>query len=414
MPAPPVPASTVPAPGVPAPPTTPAADPTAPPGRSRVDELVDATPASRDRVVDLLRVASIGVVVAWHWTLSVTHWRDGRLTMPNPIDDVAGLWVLTWVLQVMPVFFVVGGYANLAGWDAVTRAGGGARRFLAGRLWRLGAPMAAWLACWVVADLVVRAAGGRSVLDWGGVVFVPLWFLGVYAGVVLAVPATARLHRAAGGWVLAGLAAGIAIAEAVRLGLDAGGPVPGAVGSGLVWLWCHQLGYWWRDGRLAAGGRRAAAAVAAAGLTGLVLLTTVGPYPRSMVAVRGEATSNMSPTSACIAALAVFQLGLVLLARPRLAAWASRRPVWRATVVANGLAMPVFCWHMTALVVFIGLYERAGLGLADRPTAAWWWSRPVWLAGPALVLAAILWLGARAGRGARGARSGRGAARVGN
>jgi hypothetical protein len=154
--------------------------------------------------------------------------------------------------------------------------------------------------------------------------------------------------------------------------------------------------------------------VAAAGLAGLVLLTTAGPYPRAMVAVRGEATSNMSPTSACVAALAVFQLGLVLLARPRLAAWASRRPVWRATVVANGLAMPVFCWHMTALVVFIGMYERAGLGLADRPTAAWWWSRPLWLAGPALVLATILWLGARAGRSARGARAGRGAARGGN
>jgi Acyltransferase family len=372
--------------------------PTPPPRRTRVDDLVDATPASRDRVVDLLRAASIGVVVVWHWTLSVTHWHDGRLTMPNPIGEVPGLWALTWVLQVMPVFFVVGGYANLAGWDAVARAGGGAGRFVAGRLRRLGAPVAAWLACWVVTDLAVRAAGGRSVLDWGGVVFVPLWFLGVYAGVVLAVPVTARLHRAAGGWALAGLAAGIAVAEAVRLGIDAGGPVPGAVGSALVWLWCHQLGYWWRDGRLVAGGRRAAAAVAAAGLAGLVLLTTAGPYPTSMVAVRGEAISNMNPTSACIAALAVFQLGLILLARPRLAAWAARRPVWRATVAANGLAMPVFCWHMTALVVFIGLYERAGLALADRPTAAWWWSRPLWLAGPALVLAAVLILGARAGR----------------
>ncbi|HET6954068.1 MAG TPA: acyltransferase [Acidimicrobiales bacterium] len=372
---------------------------------SDVDALVDATPASRDRVVDLLRAGSIAVVVLWHWTLSVTHWRDGRLTMPNPIGDVPGLWALTWVLQVMPVFFLVGGYANLAGWDAVVRGGGGASQFLAGRLRRLGGPVVAWLACWAVVDLAWRAAGGRSVMDWGLVVFVPLWFLGVYAGAVLAVPLTARLHRAAGVWVLAGLAGGIAVAEVVRLGLDPGGPLPGLAGSALVWLWCHQLGYWWRDGRIVAAGRTAALGLSAAGLATLVLLTTAGPYPRSMVAVRGEAVSNMYPTTACVAALGVFQLGLVLLARPRLAAWVARRGVWRATVVANGLAMTVFCWHMTALVVFLGVYERSGLALADRPTAGWWLSRPVWLVGPGLVLAAVVSVAARPGRRPAGRRT---------
>ncbi|QAY62613.1 hypothetical protein ET495_04360 [Xylanimonas allomyrinae] len=92
---------------------------------SSLDALVDATPASRERVVDLLRVLAIGVVVLWHWSLSLTHWRpDGVLTMPNPIPDVPGGWAMTWVFQVMPVFFLVGGYANLAGWQAVTRDGG--------------------------------------------------------------------------------------------------------------------------------------------------------------------------------------------------------------------------------------------------------------------------------------------------
>ena len=62
------------------------------------------------------------------------------------------------------------------------------------------------------------------------------------------------------------LAAGIGVAEALRLGAGEGGPVPGLVGSALVWLWCHQLGYFWRDGSLAAGGPARAAVVAAAGL----------------------------------------------------------------------------------------------------------------------------------------------------
>jgi Acyltransferase family len=364
---------------------TPAAAP-----RPGVDDLVDATPASRDRVVDLLRAVSICVVVLWHWTLSVTHWRDGRLTMPNPVADVPGLWAATWVLQVMPVFFLVGGYANLAGWEATTRDGGGAGRFVAGRLRRLAAPLVPWLGCWLAFDLAVRAAGGRSVLAWGMVVFVPLWFLAVYAGVVAATPLTARLHALHRGRVLVVLAAGIGLAEAFRLGAGVGGPVPGLVGSALVWLWCHQLGYFWRDGSLAAGGPARAAAVAAAGLGTLAALTSLGPWSRSMVATRGDEVSNMFPTSACVAALAAFQMGLILLARPTLSRWLARRGPWRAVVAANGVALPVFCWHMTALVVVIGLYERAGLTLADRPTAAWWATRPVWLAGPALVLVALL------------------------
>jgi len=155
-------------------------------------------------------------------------------------------------------------------------------------------------------------------------------------------------------------------------------------------LFCHQLGYFWRDGTLPKGGWPLAAAVAAAGFTGLVLLTTFGPYSRSMVAVQGEDTSNMFPTTAPIAALATFQLGLVMLARPRLNAWLQRRGPWRTVVAANGVTMPVFTWHMTALVAFLWLYERVGFALSSEPTAAWWLTRPVWIVGPGLLLAGLL------------------------
>ncbi|HEU0171123.1 MAG TPA: acyltransferase family protein [Acidimicrobiales bacterium] len=377
-----------------------------------IDDLVDATPAARDRVVDLLRAVSIGVVVLWHWSLSITHWRAGALTMPNPVGDVPGLWAATWVLQVMPVFFFVGGYANLAGWEAVGRGGDGAAgRFLCSRMRRLVGPLIPWLGCWLVADLAWRAAGGRSVLAWGTVVFVPLWFLGVYAGVVLAVPVTARMHARWRWRVPAALVAAALTADVLRLGLDVGGAVVGLAGSACVWLFCHQLGYFWRDGTLSiqidtcgaavevggcrsvsmlAVGRRRAGALVAAGLGGLVVLTAVGPYPAAMVAVRGAGTSNMFPTTACIAALASFQLGVVLWLHPRLDALLRRRAAWRAVVAANGLAMPVFCWHMTALVAFLWLYERAGFTLAAEPTAGWWLTRPVWVVGPGLVLGAVL------------------------
>jgi hypothetical protein len=141
--------------------------------------------------------------------------------------------------------------------------------------------------------------------------------------------------------------------------------------------------------------RRRARTLVAGGLGSLVLLTQVGPYPVSMVAVRGERVSNMFPTTACIAALAVLQLGLVLWARPALARWLQRRRVWRTVVAANGVAMTVFCWHMTALVLFLLAYEAAGFTLATDPTTAWWLARPVWIAGPAVVLAGLMAVFAR-------------------
>lgn len=98
----------------------------------------------------------------------------------------------------------------------------------------------------------------------------------------------------------------------------------------------------------------------------------------------------MFPTTAPIAALATFQLGLVMLARPRLNAWLQRRGPWRAVVAANGVTMPVFTWHMTALVAFLWLYERAGFALHSEPTAEWWLTRPVWIVGPGVLLAGIL------------------------
>lgn len=375
-----------------------------------VDALVDATPDSRDRVVDLLRAVSIAVVVLWHWTFSITQWRHGALRMPNPIGDVPGLWAGTWLLQVMPLFFLVGGYANQAGWDGVLRTGGGARQFWAKRFGRLVRPVAVYVGCWTVVDLAWQASGGRSVLDWGMVVFVPLWFLGVYVGVVALVPLTARLHARRPGTTLATLAAGVLLADLLRLGPElAVGPV-GLAGSALVWIFCHQLGYVWRSWTTASALRDAAPAPAAdpvggspeaavrrqavglvvGGFGALVALTAIGPYPASMVAVRGEDVSNMFPTTACIAALAVFQLGLVLLVRPVLTRWLQRRRVWRTVVAANGVAMTVFCWHMTALVLFLLAYEAAGFTLATEPTEGWWLTRPVWILGPALLLAGLM------------------------
>ena len=82
-------------------------------GATAAGRVAAATPAGRDRFADLLRVVSIVVVVAGLWLMAVVVWRDGRVEGGNALALVPGLWLATWLLQVMPLFFFVGGLANL-------------------------------------------------------------------------------------------------------------------------------------------------------------------------------------------------------------------------------------------------------------------------------------------------------------
>jgi hypothetical protein len=325
---------------------------------------------------------------------SITQWSDdGSLVMPNPIGDIPGLWLATWLLQIMPVFFFVGGFANMASYEAVERRGGGAMAFIAGRMKRLGKPVGVYLAVWAAGDVAARllVPGYSGVTHWGMVVFVPLWFLGVYTGVVLLAPVTARLHRSGRELTIVAMVAVILLADLARFRFDIGWA--GLVTSAAVWLFAHQLGYFWRDGTLT-GSTRRLWAMALGGLTALIVLTNIGVYPHSMVSLQGE-SSNMFPTTACIAALAVFQVGVVLLLRNRAERWLAGRHPWTVTVALNAVAMTIFTWHMTALVAAIGLYQMLGYELGEQADAGWWWQRPLWLVLPGIVLGALVAVFAR-------------------
>ncbi|WP_433293674.1 acyltransferase family protein [Pseudonocardia sp. CA-142604] len=358
-----------------------------------LDRLVAATPAARDRTVDLLRAFSIAVVVVWHWALAITHEQDGRYVMSNPIDTVPLAWLATWLLQVMPLFFLVGGFADLAAWDRAERR---PWVFLRRRLIRLLRPAAVFVAVWTVAEAILQSAvpSYPGIGAYAQIVITPLWFLAAYLWVVLLVPLTAAAHRRAAFPAVALLGAAVVAVDAARFG--AGLAALGAVNTALVWVFVHQLGYLWRDGMLAPVHRRCA--LAAAGLGGLVVVATIDVYPRSMVAIVGDERSHMYPTTAGIAALAVFQLGVVLLLHPILARWTRRRLVWKGVVAVNAVAVTVFLWHPTALLLTLGAVQAAGLPIHSAPTAEWWAQRPLWLLGPVLVLAGLVALFARAER----------------
>jgi hypothetical protein len=343
--------------------------------------LAAATPAGRDRYVDLLRVVSLGAVIGGHWLMAVP---DGRDRVTNVLAVVPELRLATWLLQVMPVFFLVGGFAHATALASIGRRGGGYADFARSRAGRLLRPTAVFAAVWLLLALAAALAGQDQGLVRVALrtVTQPLWFLGVYLGLVALAPVMWRLHGRLGGWVPVGLLGAAAVVDVLRF---AGHPGIAVLNLLLVWAAVHQLGFLYADGTLQRGGRRLALLLAGGGLGAVVLLTTAGPYPVSMVGVPGESMSNMSPPSLALAAHAIWLVGVVLLVREPATRWLARPRVWRAVVAANGLAMTAFLWHLSAAFALVAAFGNAG---GAPGSAGWWATRPLWL-GAATLLTAV-------------------------
>ena len=89
---------------------------------SRAAELADRTPPSRNRYVDFLRAMSMLVVIVGHWLAAAPYFDAAdTLTAYHILTVVPWTAWLTWIVQVMPIFFMVGGYANGISWRAARR-----------------------------------------------------------------------------------------------------------------------------------------------------------------------------------------------------------------------------------------------------------------------------------------------------
>jgi fucose 4-O-acetylase-like acetyltransferase len=352
-------------------------------------EIDAATPADRDRWVDTLRAGSLLVVVLGHW-LMVSITPDGQIT--NALAVVPALQPLTWLLQVMPLFFLVGGVAHAHTLESLERwrpePRGRYAAFFRARATRLLRPTLAFLAVWVALGVVADLSGltsrpgdaGRLARD--ALVTVPqlLWFVGIYLGACAFAPLVRDLHRRWGLVVVRVLVVLACVVDVVRFG---GGPeLVGNLNFALVWLALHQLGFAWRDGLLTTA-RGWAMALLGFGAMGLAV--AFGPYPTSMVGLPGEAVSNMAPPTAALLAQGIGICGLAVVLRPVMARVLARPRVWRSVVLAGPFAMTAFLWHLTALMTVL-LALRA-LGVVQPSVASWQW----WLTRPLLftVLAVV-------------------------
>ena len=350
------------------------------------------TPPNRNRYVDLLRAASICLVILGHWLVVVIHAEGNNLSIQD-IRLVAP-WVrwLTWLFQVMPVFFLVGGYVNALGWQSAQRRRENYAAWLTRRLQRLVLPVLPVLAAWLLLGAYLSRVFGSGpdglpspsliLKNASQFALLPAWFLVVYILMILLTPLSYRAWQRYGLASFAALTAAAALTDLLALG--AGWHILGWLNYLFVWLAVHQLGYVWQANRI--GAPRRALLWAAAGLAALIALVSFGPYPVSMVSMGAHEISNSLPPRVTLLALGVAQTGLLLALEKPARRLLQRGALWTATVLINGIIMTVFLWHVTALVttvvltITIGGWERFFFLSIPPGTSTWWLTRPLWIA----------------------------------
>ena len=339
-------------------------------------------PDNRDHAMDLYRVVALMLIVVGHWVAACLTFSDGAFWRENPLVDLPWTQWLTWMFQVVPVFFVVAGYASAVSWGH-RRAEESLQNWLRRRRARPVGPTTVYVVVMLIVVAVLSAVGvAGSELEFGAwAVAMHLWFLGIYVLVVALTPVAVAAHRRWGLWVPLAMVVVVAAVDAATIGAHL--PYAGWLNYLLPWAVLYQLGIAWQDGMLRG---RAALALAGVSAVALALLVGVGPYPISMIGVPGATVNNTSPPNLALLALGCTQAGLVLAAAPAVNRALKSVRAQRILAIANDNVMALYLWHMVPVVIV----ALAGYptGLLPQPvlgTSAWWLFRLEWVAILAVV-----------------------------
>ncbi|MFP4149745.1 MAG: acyltransferase family protein [Nitriliruptoraceae bacterium] len=349
--------------------------------------------ARRDRYPDALRAGALLVVVFGHWIATLPRLEDGRMVATEHLLTVwEGAGVLTWVLQVVPLFVFVSAAVSTPG--ALRRLEAGERQlhWWAGRALSLARPTVTYLAVVTVLAIIAAFTGGRLLGPLDQSLTVHLWFLVMLLAVQAFLPLSVWADRRFGLGAVAGLLALALVVDVLRAGITGPGQLtelgtlvtstPGGIGwvNGLaVWLLPQQLGVAWRQGRF--GGPRAGALVLLGGFAWLALAVMVG-YPVAMVGGDLDGSTNVLPPTIAMIGVMWVQAGAVLLAEGPARRLLEHRPVEHLVVLLSSLSMVLYLWHKLAELPAAWLGERLGApidaGVPGEP--GFWLGRLWWIA----------------------------------
>lgn len=344
------------------------------------------SPGGRDTAIDFLRAICVAGVVLLHAIMVGVTVVDGIPVFANASEGTWWIVPISWVLQVMPLFFIIGGFAGYISFQRTKARGGTATAFIAARVHRLlrpavfaigivGAALAALNIAGIPADIIAVAGFRYSQ---------PLWFLAVFLGCQALLPALAKAHARKPLITVGSLVAAALVVDALRAitGLEG----VGFLNLAFVWLALQQIGFFLADGTIDGLSRRARAIAGAVALIGLLGAFTAGVYSPDLIA-------NINPPTAALLLVGVVHLSAVSLLRDRIGAFSRRTAPAAFAAFVNRRTMTIYLWHMPTLLVMAGVCAMtslsSGIALPEPSTSTWWASRPIWLAA-ALILTAVI------------------------
>ncbi|OMC35046.1 acyltransferase [Mycobacterium sp. GA-1841] len=331
-------------------------------------EVEAQTPPDRDRAIDVIRIVSLVGVVFGHTIMATSTIRDDVFIWSNLLTASTVFQALTWIFQIMPLFFFAGVAASVQSWrpgssprtePAIQPWGG----WLLKRCTRLYRPVFYYLAFWTVALAVLRFVLPEHVYEpVAGISIQLLWFLGAYVLVLAAVPLLARITTTAQlTAAVVGTYAFIAVIDVVRITADStdGYATLGYLNT-VVWLIPGMFGVAYRRNLLSSS----AALKIGVGMLGMNLaLLYFGPYELSLVGIETQQLKNMTPPSLLLAGHAIMMCAFAIAAAPAINRWAQRPRVWWLTAIGNSGAMTLYLWHMPLLLGVHLAFDYLG---ADR------------------------------------------------
>ena len=351
--------------------------------------------AGHNRYADLLRAVAIGAVAIGHWLLTSITYRDRQLSGLDAIHYVSWAGWVTLLFQVMPVFFLVGGYVHALSWARHHERGehwaGWLREHVMELLW----PTTVYVAAMILAVAVAQVAGAApaELAKAGWLVALQLWFLPVYLLLLALTPAMLAAYRRWGLALPGVMALGAATVDVCVVGAHL--QAVGYANYLLVWGSIYVWGFAWRDGTLTRP-RWRPYALAAAGAVALAGLVTWGPFPIDMIGA-GERVGNTTPPSIALLAYSAAQIGLLLAVAPLGCRLLTRPRWWRPVTRVTPAVMLVYLWHMVpVIIVALAFYPTGVMPQPAIGSAQWWELRPAWIALLIAVLVpliiGLLWL----------------------
>ncbi len=328
-----------------------------------------AATGNRDRVLDAVKAAALLAVVVGHslaWHVTPTG------SAVNVLEVTPGLRVLTWIFQVLPLFFAAGAVSNAASLGRTDPA-----HFRLRRTRRLVTPVLVYSTCWTIVLLPLSVLTEQAV-GVGRFLSQLLWFAGVYTLVVVAAPMT---RRWAGRPVLT-LVLWFGVICVVDVARVAGAPsAVGWLNLLLVWGWLHQLGYSLPQLRQAPKSVTGVSALLALGAA--LALALLGPYSTSLVTIGGDPElSNLSPPSVVLALYGCAQVLALAAVWPVLAGALSNDRSWTIVALIGARGMGIYLWHIPLVGVAAGIALATGWSVAPL-------SLPWWLAHVAVVVIVV-------------------------